>query len=265
MSLRQVMLTALHNNWKMNLASVSGVDWYWWRQYNGYCQSGVVNDEQPRFLCWLPRLGPGEKSRSIRPASLHWAVQVRKCRGQLYWRARQKLGMNSDFTPFDQIVLDPELTKMRRWTSVSIQAWTVTYIVLKVLAGTSTSSVKLWRKAPEVVGCFVDAKEWNDDRDDKLMDGIVCRGMSIVYSQVVWHMLWVMGCYLLGTKHGIGNCIVMNHLEEYYPEGVKEFKYMVEKNNIEIPSGICKNLSEEDFERWWMFSWKWNRLGKCIG
>jgi 3-deoxy-alpha-D-manno-octulosonate 8-oxidase len=40
----------------------------------------------------------------------------------------------------------------------------------------------------------------------------------------------------------------MNHLEEYYPEGVKEFKYMVEKNNIEIPQHITKGLSEEQFE-----------------
>jgi 3-deoxy-alpha-D-manno-octulosonate 8-oxidase len=41
----------------------------------------------------------------------------------------------------------------------------------------------------------------------------------------------------------------MNHLEEYYPAGVKEFKYMVEKNKIEIPQGICKGLSEEDFDK----------------
>ena len=54
--------------------------------------------------------------------------------------------------------------------------------------------------------------------------------------------------FLLGTKHGIGNCIVMNHLEEYYPAGVKEFKYMVEKNNIEIPTGICANLTEAQFD-----------------
>jgi len=54
--------------------------------------------------------------------------------------------------------------------------------------------------------------------------------------------------YLLGTKHGIGNCIVMNHLEEYYPAGVKEFKHMVAKNNIHIPVGICANLTEAQFD-----------------
>jgi 3-deoxy-alpha-D-manno-octulosonate 8-oxidase len=41
----------------------------------------------------------------------------------------------------------------------------------------------------------------------------------------------------------------MNQLEEYYPEGVKEFKYMVEKNKIDIPTGICKELKDDDFEK----------------
>jgi 3-deoxy-alpha-D-manno-octulosonate 8-oxidase len=40
----------------------------------------------------------------------------------------------------------------------------------------------------------------------------------------------------------------MNHLEEYYPAGVKEFKFMVEKNKIEIPTGICADLTEAQFD-----------------
>jgi 3-deoxy-alpha-D-manno-octulosonate 8-oxidase len=41
----------------------------------------------------------------------------------------------------------------------------------------------------------------------------------------------------------------MNHIEEYYPEGVTEFKRMVEKNNVEIPEGICSGLSDDDFNK----------------
>ena len=74
-------------------------------------------------------------------------------------------------------------------------------------------------------------------------------GMSIAYSQVgVAHAVSYGLSYLLGTKHGIGNCIVMNHLEEYYPEGHKEFKKMVEKGGYEIPVGICKGLTDEQFD-----------------
>jgi 3-deoxy-alpha-D-manno-octulosonate 8-oxidase len=53
---------------------------------------------------------------------------------------------------------------------------------------------------------------------------------------------------LLGTKHGIGNCIVFDHLEEFYPEGVAEFKAMVQKHNISIPKGICANLTDKQFD-----------------
>jgi 3-deoxy-alpha-D-manno-octulosonate 8-oxidase len=73
--------------------------------------------------------------------------------------------------------------------------------------------------------------------------------MSIAYSQVgVAHAVSYGLAFLLGTKHGIGNCIVFNHLEEYYPEGVREFHEMVKKNKIDIPQGVCKNLTDAQFD-----------------
>lgn len=163
----------------------------------------------------------------------------------------RKLGMNSDFTPFDQIVLDPELTKdapvnQRFYTGMDC------YIhCIESLEGTYLNefSKSYGEKALELCRkVFVDKSEWDDTCDDQLMMASYAGGMSIAYSQVgVAHAVSYGLSYLLGTKHGIGNCIVMNHLEEYYPAGVKEFKYMVEKNNIEIPTGICKGLSEEQF------------------
>ena len=39
----------------------------------------------------------------------------------------------------------------------------------------------------------------------------------------------------------------MNHIDEFYPQGVAEFKRMVEKNNIEIPQGITHGLTDEQF------------------
>jgi 3-deoxy-alpha-D-manno-octulosonate 8-oxidase len=165
----------------------------------------------------------------------------------------RKLGMNSDFTPFEQIVLDPELTanapiNQRFYTGMDC------YIhCIESLEGTYLNefSKSYGEKALELCrDVFVKKQIWDDECDDKLMMGSYAGGMSIAYSQVgVAHAVSYGLSYLLGTKHGIGNCIVMNHLEEYYPEGVKEFKYMVEKNQIEIPTGLCKGLSEEDFEK----------------
>jgi len=165
----------------------------------------------------------------------------------------KKLGMNSDFTPFDQIVLDPELTKdapanQRFYTGMDC------YIhCIESLEGTYLNefSKSYGEKALQLCrDVYVNKDGWDEESDDKLMMASYAGGMSIAYSQVgVAHAVSYGLSYLLGTKHGIGNCIVMNHLEEYYPAGVKEFKYMVEKNNIDIPVGICKGLSEDDFEK----------------
>jgi len=164
----------------------------------------------------------------------------------------KKLGMNSDFTPFDQIVLDPELTanapaNQRFYTGMDcyihcIESLTGTYL--------NEFSKSYGEKALELCQeVFVNKSTWDDECDDKLMMASYAGGMSIAYSQVgVAHAVSYGLSYLLGTKHGIGNCIVFDKLEEFYPEGVKEFKYMVEKNNIDIPQNICAGLTDAQFD-----------------
>ena len=164
----------------------------------------------------------------------------------------RKLGMNSDFTPFNQIVLDPELAanapvNQRFYTGMDcyihcIESLTGTYL--------NEFSKSYGEKALELCQyIFLQKETWDEECDDKLMMASYAGGMSIAYSQVgVAHAVSYGLSYLLGTKHGIGNCIVMQHLDEYYPEGVAEFKRMVEKNGIDIPQGICKGLSEDQFD-----------------
>ena len=164
----------------------------------------------------------------------------------------RKLGMNSDFTPFNQIVLDPELTKnapanQRFYTGMDC------YIhCIESLEGTYLNefSKSYGEKALDLCRkIYVEKTGWDEQSDEQLMMASYAGGMSIAYSQVgVAHAVSYGLSYLLGTKHGIGNCIVMNHLEEYYPAGVEEFKFMVEKNKIEIPVGICANLTETQFD-----------------
>jgi 3-deoxy-alpha-D-manno-octulosonate 8-oxidase len=164
----------------------------------------------------------------------------------------RKLGMNSDFTPFNQIVLDPELTanapvNQRFYTGMDC------YIhCIESLEGTYLNefSKSYGEKALELCQhVFLEKETWDEECDDKLMMASFAGGMSIAYSQVgVAHAVSYGLSYLLGVKHGIGNCIVMDHLEEYYPAGVAEFKRMVAKNNIDIPQGMCNGLSEDQFD-----------------
>jgi len=164
----------------------------------------------------------------------------------------RKLGMNSDFTPFDQIMLDPELTtnapaNQRFYTGMDC------YIhCIESLQGTYLNEFSKSYGEKALALCqhiFLEKEIWDDECDDKLMMASYAGGMSIAYSQVgVAHAVSYGLSYLLGTKHGIGNCIVMNHLEEYYPEGVREFKQMVTRNKIDIPTGITAGLTDDQFD-----------------
>ena len=164
----------------------------------------------------------------------------------------RKLGMNSDFTPFDQIVLDPALTtnapvNQRFYTGMDC------YIhCIESLQGTYLNefSKSYGEKALELCQeVFLHKDKWDDHSDDQLMMASYAGGMSIAYSQVgVAHAVSYGLAFLLGTKHGIGNCIVFNHLEAFYPEGVREFHEMVRKNKIDIPTGVCKNLTDAQFD-----------------
>lgn len=163
-----------------------------------------------------------------------------------------KLGINSDFTPFDQVLLDPELTK-----GVPTNQWFYTGMdcfihCVESLNGTflNAFSQSYGEKAYDLCKeIFLADSITEEDSRGKLMMASWHGGMSIAYSQVgIAHAMSYGLSYVLGTKHGVGNCIVFNHLEEYYPEGVRLFREMVEKHQISIPSGICKNLTEDQIE-----------------
>jgi len=84
---------------------------------------------------------------------------------------------------------------------------------------------------------------------DKLMMASWHGGMSIAYSQVgVAHAMSYGLGYLLGVKHGLGNCLVFQHLEEFYPEGVALFNQMRKKQGIILPTGICSELTDANYE-----------------
>jgi 3-deoxy-alpha-D-manno-octulosonate 8-oxidase len=164
----------------------------------------------------------------------------------------KKLGMNSDFTPFNQILLDPELiagapVNQRFYTGMDC------YIhCIESLQGTYLNEFSKSYGEKALAICqqvFLHKDHWDEGSDESLMMASYAGGMSIAYSQVgVAHAVSYGLGYLLGTKHGIGNCIVFDKLEAYYPEAVNEFRKMVEKNKIEIPQGITRGLNDEQFD-----------------
>lgn len=164
----------------------------------------------------------------------------------------KKLGINSDYSTFDQVVLDPELTK-----GVRPEQWFYTgmdcYIhCIESLNGTylNAFSKSYGEKALDLCKeVFLNDLPKSESRD-KLMMASWHGGMSIAYSQVgIAHAMSYGLGYLLGVKHGIGNCLVFQYLEEFYPEGVKLFHRMIEKHKIDLPKGICKQLTDSELDK----------------
>ena len=164
----------------------------------------------------------------------------------------KKLGINSDETTFHQVILDPELTK-----GVTHDQWFYTgmdcYIhCVESLNGTylNAFSQSYGEKAMDLCKEVFLTDLSKLESQDKLMMASWHGGMSIAYSQVgIAHAMSYGLGYLLGVKHGIGNCLVFQYLEEFYPEGVATFNKMMQRHQIELPNGICKNLSETDFDK----------------
>lgn len=161
----------------------------------------------------------------------------------------RKLGINSDFIVFDQVVLDPDLTE-----GVPKDQWFYTGMdcfihCVESLNGTylNTFSESYGEKALELCkSVFLEDLEPSDARE-KLMMASWHGGMSIAYSQVgVAHALSYGLSYVLGVPHGLGNCLVFKHLQDFYPEGVQLFHQMLERHHIELPRGLCVSLSEAD-------------------
>lgn len=160
----------------------------------------------------------------------------------------KKLGINSDFTPFDQVVLDPDLT-----IGVPTNQWFYTGMdcfihCVESLEGTFLNefSKSYGEKAYDLCKeIFLGNNLSDEESRGKLMMASWHGGMSIAYSQVgVAHAMSYGLAYVLGTKHGIGNCIVFQQLEEYYPEGVRLFMEMKAKHKVSIPEGVCANLTD---------------------
>ncbi|HEY9070138.1 MAG TPA: iron-containing alcohol dehydrogenase family protein [Candidatus Ozemobacteraceae bacterium] len=163
-----------------------------------------------------------------------------------------KLGMNSDHTIFDQLVLDPDLC-MTVPRNQYFYTGLDTYIhCIESLSGRnrhmladafSHEALRLSRQV------FLESDMQEDANREALMTASYLGGCAIANSYVgLVHPFSAGLSVVLGLHHGIGNCIAMLGMEEFYPKEYKEFMAMVDRQQVDIPRGVCKGLSDDKFE-----------------
>lgn len=162
----------------------------------------------------------------------------------------KKLGLKCDWTVFNQVILDPELI-----ASVPPQKWFCTGMDTfihcvesengKLNNAFSNAYAEQAMKLCRDIYLGENAGQ-NAANDDKLMVASLMGGLSLTYSEVgVCHALSYGLSKILEEKHCYANCLIFQHLEDCYPEGVAEFKLMLVKHNIKLPQGLSRNWSDE--------------------
>ncbi|MBL1259413.1 MAG: iron-containing alcohol dehydrogenase [Thiotrichaceae bacterium] len=162
----------------------------------------------------------------------------------------KKLGIKCDYTVANQIILDPELCEgvpapQRFYTGMD------SYIhAVEALTGHCRNTFGDAYGEKSLAMCqdvFLNYDNiYSPEADEKLMVASYLGGLSLTYSQVgVCHALSYGLSHVLGTHHGLANCICFNHLEDFYGDYVGEFHQMLKRHKIELPQGITKDLPRE--------------------
>lgn len=162
-----------------------------------------------------------------------------------------KLGMNSDFTMYDQLILDPELTKTVPKEQYFYTGMDTFIHCIESLSGNYRNAIGDAFSHQAIALCrdvFNSEDMMSDENREKLMVASYLGGCAIANSFVgVIHPFSAALSVVLDTHHCIGNCITMNSMEEFYPKEYSEFMAMAEKQGITIPTGIASNLDNETY------------------
>ena len=163
-----------------------------------------------------------------------------------------KLGMNSDFTVFDQLILDPDLSRTVPDNQYFFTGMDAYIHCIESLAGFYCNAVGDAFSEQALDLCrqvFMKPDMKSDKNRARLMVASYLGGCAVATSYVgVVHPFSAGLTVVLGVHHGLANCITMMAMEEFYPKEVEEFKCMVEIQKVNIPRGLCENLTLDQYE-----------------
>lgn len=163
-----------------------------------------------------------------------------------------KLGMNSDFTVFDHVVLDPELTASVPRDQFFYTGMDAYIHSFESLAGSyrnaigdaySRETIKLCRQV------FAGDDMMDAENRERLMVASYLGGCAIATSYVgLVHPFSAGLSVVLGLHHCAANCIAMRAMADFYPAQYDEFWTMAQRQRVHIPEGVCRDLPDASYQ-----------------
>ncbi|MDR3358990.1 MAG: iron-containing alcohol dehydrogenase [Desulfovibrio sp.] len=161
-----------------------------------------------------------------------------------------KLGMNSDHTMFDQVLLDPDLTASvprNQYFYTGIDTWMHCF---ESLSGSYRNVVvdALAAKAMDLCKTVFLSKDMMSEKNrETMMIASFIGGMAAGFVGTV-HPVSAGLSMVLHMPHGIANCYSLSVQEDIYPDEYRDFMTMINRQGIDLPRGICQNLTEAQYE-----------------
>jgi len=167
-------------------------------------------------------------------------------------KKRMKLGMNSDFTVYDQILMDPNLTATVPRNQFFYSGMDAYIHCIESAAGTYRNAVGDAYSRETISLCrqiFLEGDMMSPENREKMMVASYLGGCAIATSYVgLVHPFSAGLSVVLGQHHCLANCMALRALSEYYPEASKEFEMMLQNQNVSLPKDVCASLNDAQFQ-----------------
>ncbi len=164
-----------------------------------------------------------------------------------------KLGMNSDFTVFDQIIMDPSLTETVPRDQYFFTGMDAYIHCVESLAGNYRNAIGDAYSRETINLCrqvFLEGDMMSSSNRELLMVASYLGGCAIATSYVgLVHPFSAGLSVVLGLHHCVSNCIVMRAMQPFYPKEYDEFWRIVEKQGVKIPKGVAQGLTDQQYDQ----------------
>lgn len=162
-----------------------------------------------------------------------------------------KLGMNSDYSMFDQLVLDPDLLQTVPRDQYFFTGIDTYMHCFESLTGSYRNVVvdALAEKAIALCREVFSAKDMmQPECREKLMIASYMGGMAAGFVGVV-HPLSAGLSMVLHLRHGLANCLALSVCQDIYPKQHAEVMGMLAKQGVSLPQNVCAGLDEDAFRQ----------------
>lgn len=166
-------------------------------------------------------------------------------------RRKLKLGMNSDFTVYDQLVLDPSLARTVPREQFFFTGMDTFMHCFESVRGSYRNVIVDQLSQTAIALCreiFLGPEDMMSDANLERMAVASYLGGMAAGNVGVVHPVSAGLSIVLHLPHGKANCYALSVLEDVYPAEYAEFMEMLSRNAVVLPKGIAANLDDEAYE-----------------